>query len=167
MASTKTKDLIIGGFALVGGVKIAKEAVEFGVNRTINNINYALGRANVSLADIGNGNIEITLPVFILNENEFSIEIDSFFGNVAYGTVPLGLIEIPEKFTLITGESIALNLFFKVNISNTVQGVFQAGQNGGFGALLEKIYLKGELFILGGSFFGQVKIPIESEISII
>jgi len=162
-----TKNLIIGGLALFGGVTIAKEAVELGVNRTINNINYTLGRANVSLVDIGNGNIDIALPVFILNENEFSIKIDKFLGNVAYGTVPLGLIEIPDEFTLISGESIALNLFFKVDISDTVQGVFRAGQNGGFGALLEKIYLKGELFILGGSFFGQVSIPIESTISII
>lgn len=162
-----TKDLIIGGLALVGGAKIAKEAVELGVNRTINNINYTLGRANVSIADIGNGNVDITQPVFILNENEFSIKIDRFLGEVAYGTVPLGAIEIPDQFTLISGESIALNLFFKVNIPNTVQGVFQAGQNGGLGALLEKIYLKGELFILGDSFFGQVSIPIESAISII
>lgn len=163
----KAKDILIGGLALAGGVTLAKGAIEYGLNRTIKNITYTLGRATVSLARIGSGIVEIKLPVFILNENEFSIKIDKFLGAVAYGSVPLGDILIPDEFTLISGESIAINLFFDVNISSTVQGVFLSAQNGGFGAVLDKIYLKGDLFVLGGSFFGQVKIPIETTIKII
>jgi hypothetical protein len=163
----KAKDLIIGGLALAGSVTLANAAIDYTLNRTINNISYTLGKANVSLADIGRGVVGITLPVFILNKNEFSIKIDKFLGNVAYGAVPLGNILIPNQFNLISGENIALDLFFEVNISNTVQGVFSAAQNGGFGAILDKIYLKGELFVLGGSIFGQIKIPIETTINIV
>lgn len=162
-----TKDLIIGGLALAGGVTLAKGAAEYSINRTINNITYTLGKATVSLANLGSGNVEIKQPVFILNQNEFSITIDKFLGNVSYGAVPLGSILIPDKFTLVTGENIALDLVFEVNISNTITGVFQSAQNSGFSALLEKINLKGELFILGGSFFGQVTIPVETSISIV
>lgn len=162
-----SKDIILGGLALAGGISLGKAAVNYGLNRTIENITYTLGRATVSLADIGSGIVGIKLPVFILNENAFSIKIDKFLGSVAYGQVPLGDILIPDSFTLISGESIAIDLFFDVNISSTIQGVFLSAQNGGFGAILEKIYLKGELFVLGGSLFGQVKIPIETTISII
>lgn len=161
------KDLIVGGLALTGSLTIGKSAIEHGLTRTINNINYTLGRAVVNVADIGRGNVGVTLPVFILNENEFSIKIDKFLGNVDYGAVPLGSILIPDQFTLVSGESIALDLFFTVNISNTVQGVFNAAHGSGFSAVLNPIYLKGELFVLGGSIFGQVQIPIETTIPIV
>lgn len=162
----KAKDLIIGTLALTGGLSIGKSAIEYGLTRTINNINYTLGRAKVGLAKIGQGIIGITLPVFILNGNEFDIEIDKFLGDVAYGTVPLAGILIPDKFVLVSGESIALDLFFEVSIPNTVQGVFNAGQNGS-SSILNPIYLKGELFVLGGSLFGQVQIPIETTIPLV
>lgn len=163
----KSKDLIVGTLAVVGGAKLAKDAAEYSTSQVVNNITRTLGQPVVSLANIGSGNVDVTLPVYLLNSNPFSITIDKFFGAVSYGTVPLGNVSIPDQFTLVSGDNIALDLIFSVNISNTVTGVFQAIQTGGFSSILEKLYLNGSLYILGGSFFGQVEIPIETAIPIV
>lgn len=163
----ESKDLILGGLALVGGVSLGKAAIAHGAALTINNISHSVGKPKVSLANIATGKVDITVPVYVLNSNSFSITIDKFLGNVAYGAIPLGVVEIPDQFTLVSGENIALDLFFSVDISNTIAGVFNSVMNGGFSAILDKIYLKGDLYILGGTFFGQVKIPIETTIPIV
>lgn len=164
-----TKDIVIGGLALVGGVYLAKTGIEYAVNKIINNISYVLGRPSVSLEDIQHGNITVILPVTILNQNPFTILLDGFYGNVAYGAVPLGLISVPNQLNLVSGEAVLVELVFTVNLQNTINGVFNAAYTGGFGALLDKIYLVGEIIVFntGNSFLGEISIPIETAISII
>lgn len=164
-----TKDVLVGGLAVVGGIYLAKMGIEYAVNKIIDNISYVLGRPSVSLTDIANGNITVTLPVTILNSNPFTINLDGFFGDVAYGQVPLGNISVPGGLNLLPDEAILVELVFTVNLQNTINGVFNAAYTGGFGALLDKIYLVGEIIVLStnNSFLGQISIPIETSISII
>ncbi len=165
----KTKDIVVGTLAVVGGVYLAKTGIEYAVNKIIDNISYVLGKPVVSLTDIAHGNITVTLPVTILNSNVFTIKIDGFFGDVAYGSVPLGNISVPGGLNLLPGEAILVELVFTVNLENTINGVFNAAYTGGFGALLDKIYLVGEIIVFstGNSFLGEISIPIETSISII
>lgn len=165
----KTKDIIVGTLAVVGGVYLAKTGIGYAVNKIINNISYVLGKPSVSLHNIANGNITITLPVTILNSNLFTIKIDGFFGDVAYGLVPLGNISVPGGLNLLPNEAILVELEFTVNLQNTINGVFNAAYTSGFGALLDKIYLVGEIVVFssGNSYLGEISIPIETSISII
>ena len=163
----EAKDITIGGLALVGGVSIAKESAALAGAIIINNVSYVRGQPVVSLANIGQGELDIRIPVTILNSNIFSITIDKFLGTVAYGEIPISDILIPDQFTLVAEEAILIDLFFTLDLPELVQDVFDAFQNGGFGTILNKIYLDGNLFILGSTFIGQVKLPINTSFSIL
>lgn len=166
---SQIKDIVFTGFAVVGGATLLKEGATAATNRTINNITYTTGKPVVDLKDIGLGNVGVKLPINILNENVFSITIDKFMGAVSYGMVPIGLVQIPNNFTLPSGEVKGIDLHFIVEIKDTVSGVFNAVNSASsiLNVVLEKLYLKGELFILGNTFLGQFKIPIETTIQIV
>lgn len=163
----QAKNIIVGGLAIVGGVTLAKDAAAMAAARTINNITYILGNPTVNLSDVGHGNIGIKLPVTIMNANEFSITIDKFLGQISYGDIPIGSVLIPDSFTLISGETIGIDLIFTVNFPALIQDVFSAAQTGGFSIILEKLYLKGSLFVLGTSFSNSIELPIDKAIPII
>lgn len=162
----EAQKVIVGGLAMFGAITIAQAAAEAALNSFIDGIQYTTGKANTSLVDIGNGNISIEVPVTIVNNNAFGVSIDKFIGDVYYGAVYLSAVHIPSSFRLIPNEAVEIKLQFTVNINKTVQGVFGAASNG-FSSLLEKIMLKGNIYILGGSMIGQVKVPIETAIDIL
>lgn len=165
--ATNTKDIIVGGLALVGGAYLVKTGIEYAGAKLIENISYIKGRPSLNFDDIAQGFINITLPVTVLNLNPFNIHIDHFFADVDYGTVWLGEVMIWETFDLVPNEAITINITFSVHIPNAIVGIFTAASQGGFSALLNKIYLKGNLAVFGNSFLGQINIPIEQEISLI
>ncbi len=163
----ETKDIIIGTLALVGGAYLVKAGVEYAVGKLMDNISYIKGRPTINLDNIAQGYINITLPVTVLNQNPFNIHIDHFFADVDYGAVWLGKVMVVETFDLMPDEAITINITFSVHIPNAINGIFTAASQGGFSALLNKIYLKGNLAVFGNSFLGQINIPVETEISLI
>ncbi len=162
----EAQKVVVGGLAIFGAITIAQAAGEAALNGFIEGIEYTTGKAKTSLADIGNGNVSIEVPVTILNTNAFGVSIDKFIGAVYYGAVYLSAVHIPSSFRLIPNEAVEIKLKFIVNINKTVQGVFGAASNG-LSSVLEKITLKGNIYVLGGSMIGQVKVPIETAIDIL
>lgn len=165
--AVKAKDIVIGGLALVGAGYLLKTGADYAAAVFKENISYIQGRPFVNFDDIGAGFINIVVPATILNMNPLNIHIDYFFADVYYGTVWLGEVSIQETFDLNQNEAVTINIRFSVHIPNTIVGVFNAASQGGFSAILKPIYLKGYLAVFGDSFFGQVNIPIETEISLI
>ena len=158
----KAKDLLIAGLALKGVAEIAENSIDEATAIFINNIKYSIGKPNASITRLEFGLVDIQLPVTVTNRNPITISVDKFLGEVSYGLVPLSIIEIPTNFSLEQDAATIINLNFEVNIQSTVEGVFNAAQNGGFSALLEDFHLVGEIFILGS--IRQIAIPVDLKI---
>lgn len=160
------KNIIVGALAIVGATSIAERGAYAGGQAIANNIEYKVSKPSVDLNRSLEGIIIVTLPIGITNNNSFAITIDSFLGQIFYGEVYLSDIEIREPLTLNPEKYTKIHLTFAVDLNEALTDATGSFIHTGFTTLLNRLYLKGNIQILSGTFSGGVYVPIEMPIPI-
>lgn len=159
--------IIAKGLMFLGGVTLLQAGASAAANKVISNIDYQIGKAEKNLNNIHNGLLQAAVPISILNGNSFDIKIDRFQGVISYGEVYIADLPIITNIVLTAGQADILTIKFEVNIQRFVLDATNNFLANGTRTLLNKIFLKGKIYLLGNSFTGSIMLPIETAIPVV
>lgn len=162
-----TRDIMTMTLAIVGVAAIAERGAIAAATQVSNNIDSKIGTPSVNLNRSTEGIVIVSLPISITNNNSFSIKIDNFKGRVFYGDTYLSDLNIGRPLLLEANKHTKLTLTFAADINRAMTDVVSNFINDGLSTLLGRLYLKGELEVFSGSFFGSLRIPVDTTIPIV
>lgn len=154
------------GLAIFGGLALLGMGVQKAIEKIISNVTVIPGNPSMDNTPFANGYIRTNIPLTITNSNPFPIGVNSFFGDISYGDLLLGQVNLPVGFHVPSGSTRIVGLNFNIPIAKVTSDLLLLIQQGDvFNAILNTIELNG-IIQLSGNFLNapiylnNIKIPI-------
>lgn len=127
----------------------------------VSNIQFAPGQATFDSTMLMQGILRIRWNVTITNNNPVAATLFDVKGQVFYGNIMVGNVDINQSVTLSPGQPKQVVLIFDIQAVQLVQDfILSIGQQGALNTILNVIKFKGTLYT------SLVNIPINTNIQI-